>query len=431
MKKIIIPLFLVYLFYPAAYSQQEVTLTIEKGIPQIPIAVPPFIARGSSPEIKAAAKTLHEVFTADMTYSLIYVPLKPSYYNYIRPLNPEKPDKIFFKDWDSIGAKQLLIGVVSAGEGNSILFEAKLYDVKAERFIRGKRYQADPSLMRLTAHKLADVLMINLGEPPFFTTKIVFCSNRDGNWELYMMDYDGYNQIRLTFNKIEDYMPAWSADGQKIAYTAFRNEKASLYLLHIYDQKRELIYDQGTCWGPCFSPDGKKLAFSTTRDESNTEIYLADGNTQRPRRLTVHRAVDTNPSWSPTSRELVFTSDRGGNPQIYVMDAEGSNIRRRSFGGTHHDNPSWSPRGDRIAYVSRVEAVFDIYVLDLRTDQIIKLTEGYSRNETPKWSPDGRHIIFSSNRTGTTQLYSMDLNGGHVRRLTSKGDNKLPDWARK
>ena len=431
MKKTIIPIFLLFLIFPAAYSQQEVTLTVSKGMPVIPIALPNFMAIGSSSEVKTAAATLHGVFSADVTSSRIYIPLKKSYYDYIRALNPEKPDKIFFKDWDSIGAKLLFIGVVSQGENNSILFEGKLYDVKSERFILGKRYQADPSLLRLTAHKMADELMLNLGEPPIFTTKIVFCSNRDGNWELYMMDYDGYNQMRLTYNKIEDYMPAWSTDGKKIAYTAFRNEKAALYLLHIYDQKRELIYDQGTCWGPCFSADGKKLAFSTTKDDSNTEIYIANSNGKNVRRLTIHRAIDTNPSWSPTNRELVFTSDRGGNPQIYIMDAEGSNTRRRSFGGTHHDNPSWSPRGDRIAYVSRVEAVFDIYVLDLRTDQIIKLTEGYSRNETPKWSPDGRHIIFSSNRTGSTQLYRMDFDGKNVHRLTSKGDNKLPDWSRK
>jgi TolB protein len=112
------------------------------------------------------------------------------------------------------------------------------------------------------------------------------------------------------------------------------------------------------------------------------------------------------------------------------MDAEGSNVRRRSFGGTYHDGPAWSPTGDRVAYVSRVEAVFDLYVLNLRTDQIIKLTEGYSRNESPCWSPDGRHIIFSSNRIGTIQIYTIDYDGTNLRRLTSKGENKLPDWSR-
>jgi TolB protein len=60
----------------------------------------------------------------------------------------------------------------------------------------------------------------------------------------------------------------------------------------------------------------------------------------------------------------------------------------------------------------------------------MKLTEGNARNEYPSWSPDGRHIIFASNLNGTMQLYTIDYDGRNLRRLTSKGDNKLPDWSR-
>ena len=111
------------------------------------------------------------------------------------------------------------------------------------------------------------------------------------------------------------------------------------------------------------------------------------------------------------------------------MDAEGSNVRRISFGGSYHDAPSWSPTGDRIAYVSRVDQIFDIYVLNLRTNQIIKLTESNARNESPSWSPDGRHLVFSSNLSGTIQIYTIDYDGTNLRRLTSIGENKLPDWS--
>lgn len=112
------------------------------------------------------------------------------------------------------------------------------------------------------------------------------------------------------------------------------------------------------------------------------------------------------------------------------MDAEGSNVRKISFGGTYHDSPSWSPNGDKIAYVSRVENRFDIYVLDLRTNQIIKITENNARNENPSWSPDGRHLVYSSNVSGTAQLYITDYDGQNTRVLTTKGNNKMPDWSR-
>jgi TolB protein len=431
MRKIHITAALFLLFFLSIgllIPQQEVVMRIREGMPVIPVAVPEIITNSGSPELDSAASTLREVIISDLKYSRVFSPLPEDYYKWIKPLDPEN---IIFKDWESIQAKLLISGEMSQTSDGSLLFEAKLYDVKSARFIKGKKYQSDKSLLRLVGHRLSNELMITYGEPPLFTTKILFVSNRNGNDELYMMDYDGYNQTRLTFNKTRDYMPAWSADGKTIAYTAYSEGKAALYLFNPFEGTRTMVTDQGTSFGPDFSYDGKRMTFCSTEDESNSEIYVADSSGKNIKRLTFNNAIDTAPSWSPNNREIAFTSDRLGSPQIYIMDAEGTNVRRRSFGGNYHDGPAWAPTGDRIVYVSRVAAVFDLYVLNLRTDRIIKLTEGYSRNESPSWSPDGRHIIFSSNRTGTIQIYSLDYDGTNLRRLTSKGENKLPNWSRK
>ena len=402
-------------------------MRIREGIPAIPLAIPEFIVHDSSPGSQEAAQALHQALAADLKYSRIFEELPKDYYSYIRPLNPEN---IFFKDWESISAKILFVGEISNEEGNDVVFEGNVYDVKSGRWIFGNRYKSEKSLLRYAAHRMADEMLKRWGEPPFFTSKIVFCSNRDGNWELYMMDYDGHNQTRLTFNKNTDYMPAWSTDARKIAYTSYVGDRAILYLLEVYEGKRHEIYSRGTSFAPNFSPDGKKLVFSSQEEAGNTEIYVANSNGKNIRRLTFNKSTDTAPCWSPTSRQIAFTSDRGGTPQIYVMDAEGSNVTRVSFGGTYHDAPAWSSQGDNIAYVSRVDQVFDLYVLNLRTKQIMKLTEGNARNEYPCWSPDGRHIIFTSNLNGTLQIYSIDYDGRNLKRLTSRGDNKLPDWSR-
>jgi len=409
------------------YPQQEVVMSIKEGMPAIPLAIPNFKVHSSSPELKSAAQELHQIISDDLNYSRVFQLLPKSYYSYIRPLNPEK---IFFKDWESIQAKILLVGEVSENENKDLLFEGKVYDVKSGRLITGKRYQSEKSILRLVAHKIADEIMKIYGERPLFASKIVFISNRDGNNELYMMDYDGHNQTRLTFNKTEDYMPAWAPDGKNIAYTSYRGNAACLYIYNPFEGTRIEVVGKGTNFAPAFSPDGKKLAFCSTAEKGNSEIYVATIDGKNIKRLTFNNAIDTAPSWSPTSREIAFTSDRGGTPQIYLMDAEGSNIRRVSFGGNYHDAPAWSPAGDRIAYVSRVDQIFDIYVQNLRTKQTIKLTESNARNESPCWSPDGRHIVFASNLSGTIQLYTIDYDGFNLRRLTSKGHNKLPDWSR-
>jgi TolB protein len=408
--------------------QDRVTLRIGEGIPAYPLAIPDFIAHDSSEETEASAQELHQIISANLSYSRIFQPIRESYYSYVRALDPEN---IFFKEWESIQAQILFVGEVSKNEEGDIVFDGKVYDVQAGERITGKRYTGEKSLLRLMAHRMCDEVLRMFGEThSLFQSKIAFISDRDGNKELYMMDYDGFNQIRLTFNETIDYMPAWTADKKKISYTSYRGDKATLWLYSIYEGTRTKIFEEGTTYAPSFSPNGRKMAFCSTEDNSNSEIYVANSDGTNIKRLTFNKAIDTAPTWSPNSRLIAFTSDRSGTPQIYIMDAEGSNIERVSFGGSYHDGPAWSPTANKIAYVSRVNQIFDIYVLNRETQGITKLTESRYSNESPTWSPDGRHIIFSSNRSGTIQLWTIDHDGTNLRRLTSTGNNQLPDWSR-
>ncbi len=410
-------------------AQQEVSLKISEGLPMVSVALPDFIVRSASPQAQAAAREIQQTLSDDIKYSRIFQLLPKTYYDYVGRLT--NTEKINFKDWDSIQAKLLVTGEVRDDDAGRTIFDGKIFDVKSERFIVGKRYQADKAGVRLIAHKLADELMKLYGEKPVFATRICFVSNRDGNDEIYMMDYDGANQTRITFNKVKDYIPAWSPDQRSIAFTSYRKNGPGLYIRNIYDGRETLVSAKGTNYSAAFSPDGKRMAFcSSMSEQGNAEIYVLDLETMKTKRLTFNTAVDTAPTWSPTGREIAFTSDRTGQgaPQIYIMDAEGLNVRKASFGGNYHDAPAWSPTGDRIAYVSRVENVFDIYVLNLRTNQIGKLTESNARNESPSWSPDGRHIVFASNMSGSVQLYSVDYDGANLKRLTDRGENKLGNW---
>jgi len=417
------------------FSQQDVVMTITNGMPAISFALPKFIVSSSSAQVQAASDEVYQVLSDDIKYTRIFQLLPKSFYNFIRALDPKN---IFFKDWESIQANVLFVGDVSEASGGDIVFERYFYDVKSQRqILPGKRYQAKKADLRYLAHKMADEVMKVYGEKPLFTSKIAFVSNRDGNDELYMMDYDGANATRLTFNKVVDYSPSWSPDGKMIAYTSYQSLVPGLYILNIYEGTRTAVSLKGNNFSPAWSSDGKKLAFCSSMD-GNSEIYTADAsedNIKRKsfaiKRLTFNSGIDTAPSWSPTGREIVFTSDRGGTPQIYVMDAEGSNVRRISFGGsTYLDSPAWSPAGDKIVFVARVESLFDLYLLNIRTRQIAKLTESNARNESPSWSPDGRHIVFTSNMKDGLQIFSIDADGQNLRQLTTKGANKLPDWSK-
>ena len=131
-----------------------------------------------------------------------------------------------------------------------------------------------------------------------------------------------------------------------------------------------------------------------------------------------NQRIDSSPSFSPTGRELVFTSDRSGSPQVYVMDTEGSNQRLLTLEGKYNDSPQWSPKGDKIVYASRHDAIFDVIVMDANGRNPVQITFQAGHNENPRWSADGRKIYFSSSRSGRRQLYMMNTDGSDVTQLT-------------
>ncbi|MEW6457302.1 MAG: Tol-Pal system beta propeller repeat protein TolB [Acidobacteriota bacterium] len=416
----------IFLIPISLMAQQEIVIKIKEGLPLIPVGIPDFAINTNNPSLKEAADLIYKTVWNDLKFSIVFQPISREMYAYTRPV---RSSKIFFKDWESIQANILITGEISSAVEDRVIFSVKVWDVKSEGFIFGRNYEGKIKYAREIAHKFSDQMMINFGEKPIFNSKIVFVSERDGNKEIYIMDWDGANQTRLTYNKVIDILPRIFSDRIRIAYTSYRKGNPDLYIFNMNEGKNELLFSKGINYAADFSPDGKKIAFVSSM-EGNTEIYIANSDGTGLKRLTFNNSIDTSPSWSPNGREIAFTSDRSGSPQIYIMDVEGTNVRRITYEGSYYDSPAWSPDGDRIAFVSRIENNFDIYVYSIRNNTIIKLTEFSGRNENPSWSPDGRHLTFSSNRTGSYQIFLVDYDGQNVKQITFEGNNKMGYWSK-
>ena len=90
-------------------------------------------------------------------------------------------------------------------------------------------------------------------------TKIAFTSNRDGNYEIYVMDPDGTNQARLTDNSHDDYSPSWSPDGTKIAFQSNRDGNYEIYVMNADGSNQTRLTDnskndRSPSWGPGVAP---------------------------------------------------------------------------------------------------------------------------------------------------------------------------------
>jgi len=219
---------------------------------------------------------------------------------------------------------------------------------------------------------------------------------------------------------------------RSIAYTSYRRGGANIFISNIFQGTLEEVTKgdkSGENWLPAWSPDGTRVAFTSTRD-GNPEIYVANRDGSNIRRLTNHPGIDISPTWSPSGTQIAFTSDRTGTPQIWIVGADGLGLQRKTS-ESYCDKPTWSsPPYNEIAYASRTGPGFDIKVLELATGQTRQLTFGEGSNESPAFAPNGRHVVFTSTRAGKTHVFTMARDGKNVRQLTKAGNNEKPDWSK-
>src|ERR1051325_5613192 len=303
---------------------------------------------------------------------------------------------------------------------------------RARRTARAVLPPAGDPAFRLAVHRLADqALQAALGTPGIAATRILFV--KDG--KVYQIDQDGADQKLVSSTDRQAMSPAWSSDGRHFAYMEFQAGKGWLYLQEMNGGKRTAVSTTGTAldFTPAFSPDGQTLAFSRAT-EDGTDIYTINvKNNCCLRRLTVGRFSDNlSPTFSPDGQRIAFVSTRPGLPQIYVMAADGTDQQLFApfdYGVTGASNaPEWSPDGQSVAFHRDVAGTLQVFVLDVRTRTVRQLTS-VGRNEDPPWAPDSRHMAFWADRSGYRQLWIIDLETGRIRPLLQQSGARLPAWS--
>jgi TolB protein len=416
---------------PAAQGR-DITVVLPEGnqLPVVQLAFPAIPNLASLAGTAGnAARELEATLRADLDRTGIFEILGPDELA-VLDLNGDLEHDA--DQYRSLGAAMLLQSEVKL-EGDRIVLEGRLVDLASRQSIVGKRYRGTFDLSRRIAHTFADEIVLFLtSKRGIALTSIAFVSDRDGNKEIYMMDYDGHDQRKISGHKSISMSPSWSGLGDSLAYVSyFGGAGPALYLADVASGRKSPLVTEGSLnVSPTFSPDGRRVAFARALG-ANIEIFVCQRDGSGVRRLTNSPGIDTNPAWSPNGQEIAFTSSRAGSPQLYVMDVEGANVRRVTFQGEYNDGASWSADGTRIAFATRIDRNrFDIAVLDLVTLAAQKLTDGPGSNESPSFSPDGRRIAFAGARKGSTQVYVIDSrSGGGVEQLTFQGSNSGPDWS--
>jgi TolB protein len=422
-------------------QQSEVVLTISSGSGLPPkYAVPDFIALTNDPETVAAAKTIGQVLWDDLNFEREFYLIPRDTYKTIPPAT--SIDQVPVDQWKQLGADGLIVGTVRKTPAGAAV-QVRLIEVTTGRTAFGKEYSGTLKNPRLYAHTASDEIhMQQRNLKGVARTRLAFASDRDGERmkgpivdrgisNIYMSDYDGANQQRVTITRSLDITPVWSPDAKAIAYTSYRTGFQDIIISYIYEgrysnpiggtpEKQNFL--------PAWSPDGSRLAFTSNRD-GNSEIYVVNRDGSGLRRLTNHPNIDVTPTWSPTGKQIAFTSDRTGTPQIWIMNDDGSEPHKVT-NESRCDRPTWSiSPNNEIAYASQTGAGYDIRLYDVAKGTSSTITDGIGSNESPAFSPNGRHIAFTSTRAGKAQIFLIDRDGNNLRQITRTGMNRYPNWS--
>jgi TolB protein len=260
---------------------------------------------------------------------------------------------------------------------------------------------------------------------------VVFDSDRDGDQEIYRMRYDGSEVTQLTFNTgVYDVSPDWSPDGEQIAYVSNLSGVAEIYVMDADGSNQLKLTEIGNCWTPQWSPDGTKIAFRCRPDDSNL-IFTMNPDGSEQTQITPPEISGYDPYWSPDGNRIAFVSTRT-DPGVYVIDADGTD-QALLFLMNGLGQMAWSPDGRWFALTKVVEPNYnlDIFLYDLDAGTLIRLTTTTMAHNGIDWYPNGNYLIYSSNQDDLAnfEIYTMTSSGTMVTNISNHpATDNNPDW---
>jgi len=212
---------------------------------------------------------------------------------------------------------------------------------------------------------------------------IAFQSDRDGDFDIYVVNIVGGQLRKITENNVWDRLPAWSPDSEWIVYSSDTRGDGTfdLYRIRVDGSNNEIIYSDGRRNSHVrYSPDGQYIVFTSgtdLRDATTWEIVLYDTQTQEATFLTQNDIRDSSPSFSPDGTRILFITTIGDDTAVASMNLEG---------------------------VDR-KVIYD----------------GVGNEWAASYSPDGQFIVVTSSVEGEDQLFLMEADGSNVQQITSAG----------
>lgn len=193
-------------------------------------------------------------------------------------------------------------------------------------------------------------------------------------------------QDQLLFPNVTGSNMHFSPNGEKLIWETYSSpENADIIVagFDANDPPNSLTSDPGQNTNPAWSPDGNTIAFSTNREGEST-IYLMDVEGSNQRRLYIEDLDGVQPAWSPDGNKIAFAA-KLDTTQIYIVNRDGSNLYALTNKGGINNSPFWSPDGKLIVYQSDRTGARQLYIINVETGEETRLTNNGFYDESPYW----------------------------------------------
>ncbi len=216
----------------------------------------------------------------------------------------------------------------------------------------------------------------------------------------------------------------------KIAYISKRTGYKELYLMDVDGHHPiQMTNHRSIVLNPDFSPTRKELIF-TSYSKGNPDLFRKEIYTGRESRLSLKPGLNIGGRYSPDGREIALTLSKDKNSEIYLLGTDGTIHRRLTNHYSIDVDPSWSPKGNKIAFVSDRRGNPNIFIVDIHSLDVTRLTFEGKYNATPAWSPKGDKIAYSRMDNGVFNVFTIREDGTDERQLTfGKGSKEHPRWS--
>lgn len=306
------------------------------------------------------------------------------------------------------------------------------YLVVTETLVDGK--WGDPTTIRYERIRES-----SLDRPLGFESDLLYTAKRNGNSDLWLRRTDG-STIRLTTDPERDNYGIWSPDGSRIAFQTQRDGNYEIYVMAADgSDKRNLTNHPAFDGLPAWSPDGSKIAFFSQREIDDSvegplpgHIYLIDAEGGDPVRVTRSPLTTTyGPSgWSPDGSTILLSrvGDRRGD--VFTLDPESGAETLLVSGSESEAGARYSPDGTMIAFYADGGERSDIVVVLADGSARRVVTTSVGHHYYPSWSPDGRWITISTlESSGDVDIRAVSVETGEEIDLVATGeDERESSW---